>query len=497
MAAVLAFLPIVLFIFLLVPLRWPAARAGIVAALLAAIIAAAFFDYTATTAHILGPVFEAAFTSATILWIIFPALAIYEYQQRTGQTAQIGRWLSSLSPSLQVTALLLAWFFALFLEGAAGFGTPVALVAPMLVALGFAPLKALLLALVGHAAGVSFGAIGTPVLPLLAAAPVDAVALSLTMVGLHAGLGWSLALLVFSLSAPAGQTGKPSPYTQPLLAALFFFLPAAFLAWITGPELPTLGGAIIGVGLFVWWIKQDRTAPPAPDKTDLSDILRATMPYLLVLLLILLTRLVPPLAETFKNITVEWRYAESFHGSMALLHHPGTLLMAALLIAAKINRSSTPVLGMALQNALRRLPAVALTLFAVLLMARLMLHSGMINTLALAATATFGVYWPLAVPMVGVLGSFVTGSATASNIVFAELQVAAAQQSGIAVFAALAGQGFGAAIGNMIAPHNIVAGAATVGLIGCEGDVLRKTLPLCLAYAAVGGVLLWSATLLW
>ena len=220
MTELLALLPILLFIALLVGLRWSAASAGLVSACAGGMVAVWAFGYPATLPNLLGPFMEAGFTTVTIVWIIFPALAIYEYQERTGATARIGQWLSSTSASPQIVALLLAWFFAMFLEGAAGFGTPVALTAPMLVVLGFPPLKALVLALLGHAAGVSFGAVGTPIVPLLEAAPVDARMLSAMILLLHAALAWWLALLLFRLAAP--QEGGAAP-------SLWIVAPAATL----------------------------------------------------------------------------------------------------------------------------------------------------------------------------------------------------------------------------------------------------------------------------
>jgi lactate permease len=146
--------------------------------------------------------------------------------------------------------------------------------------------------------------------------------------------------------------------------------------------------------------------------------------------------------------------------------------------------------------AARRLPPVALALVSVLLLARFMVHSGMIEALALAAAELLGSAWPLASPLTGALGSFVTGSATTSNIVLAEFQVSAASAGNVAPLLALAGQGFGVAIGNIVAPHNIVAGAATVGLIGREGEVLKQTLPVCVLYAVAGGALLLALSAL-
>ena len=122
-----------------------------------------------------------------------------------------------------------------------------------------------------------------------------------------------------------------------------------------------------------------------------------------------------------------------------------------------------------------------------------MVHAGMIEALAAAATRT-GRAWPLLAPSVGAIGSFITGSATVSNILLTDLQQVAAADLGLPVLTLVAAQGFGAAIGNCAALHNIITGAATVGLQGREGDILRKTGPVCLGYLALGGVLALALT---
>lgn len=489
MAELLALLPFAVFVALLAGARLSAAQAGLWSAAVALAVAVAGFAYPVGLLSLAGPLLEAAFIAAGILWIIFPALGIYEYQARTGAIAEIGRWLTSFSSRPQIHALLLAWFFAMFLEGAAGFGTPIALVAPMLVGLGFPPIRALALALLGHAVGVSFGAVGTPIVPLLEAAPVDPRALSGAIVLLHGALGWTMALLVFRL-ARGGEGATPARWYVPFAGAALFFVPAAALAWIAGPELPTLAGALAG-GLLFAILFRDRGA--AAKSHPVPALVAAASPYLFVLALILVTRLTAPVAETLRGLTLSWNIGAEFGGSIAPLYHPGTMLMLALLAAAAIDRKGRGSLPGALRSAAARLPLVALALVSVLLLARLMVHGGMIETLAFAAAGLLGEGWLLAAPLVGALGSFVTGSATASNIILAELQVATSAAVGIAPLLALAGQGFGSAIGNIVAPHNIVAGAATVGLIGREGEVLRKTLLPCVLYATAGGMLLLLA----
>ncbi|MFN3943439.1 MAG: L-lactate permease [Allosphingosinicella sp.] len=490
MAAMLALLPIALLVGLMAGLRWSAAVAGLVCALVTAVVAILGFGHGADglAPALLGPAAEAAFTALSIVWIVFGALALHEYQLRGGGIAALGRWLAGFGGDRRVAALLVAWFFALFLEGAAGFGTPVALAAPLLVGLGFPPATALVMVLVGHAAGVSFGALGTPMVPLLAAARVDPAALSLAILLLHAALAWALLALVLRF-AGARRTG---PWV--LAGTALFFLPAALLAWWVGPELPTLGGALVGAGLFVLLVR--RKGGGGADGGG-RDLLRAALPYLFAVALVLATRLVPPVREALGGVTLGWTLPGGYAGEVAPLFHPGTLLVAALVLAAAVRPGGAAMLLPSARGAAARLPRVLLALVAVLLVARLMAHSGMIAALAEGAGRALGPAWPLAAPLAAAAGSFVTGSATASNILLADLQIEIAAAAGLSPLLVAAAQGFGAAIGNIVAPHNIVAGAATVGLTGSEGKVLKRTLPVCLLYAAAGGALLLAAQAAW
>lgn len=486
MALVLALLPILVFIGLLAGARWSAAQAGLTSAMVAAAAAASGFGFGTGITDWVGPLLEAAFISATILWIIFGALCIHEYQTESGALEIFSRWLASFGEDRRLTTLLIAWFFALFLEGAAGFGTAIALAAPLLVGFGFSPVRSLTLVLLGHAVGVSFGAIGTPVVPLILAAPASAETISLGIALLQSALGWSLVFLVFRLAEPGAKGG----WIWPFVAALAFFTPYILLAGFVGPELPTLGGALVGSLAFVLLIRVCRPGVRFAIKSRV--LLSAGLPYLIVIAVVLLTRLVPLLKDLLAAGAIKWSYAEQYSGSASPFYHPGTILIVAFLFAGILKgRGLTAAAG----RAAARLPAVAVALFAVLALARLMVHSGMIELLAAATADAMGSTFPLAAPAVGALGAFMVGSATGSNVLFAEFQVAAAAASGVPPALTLAGQGMGAAIGNVIAPHNIVAGAATVGLLGGEGKVLRRTLPVCVAYVAAGGALLFAVSL--
>ncbi|MEW9856461.1 L-lactate permease [Novosphingobium sp. M1R2S20] len=501
MQIALALVPIALLLALLIGARWSAASAGAVAAG-AAIVVTAFWFESPTIYTIAGPFLEALFQSATILWIIFPALCIHEFQVRNGGTALFGRALAGLSNDPRMVALLIAWFFVCFLEGAAGFGTPIALAAPLLVTAGFSPQVALLLAIVGNAAAVPFGAIGTPMAPLLAETGLDPNALSLSVALLNASVGWIMVLMVVRIATPGSVIPFWSSLGWALGAAALFFVPSALLAWTTGPELPSLGAALIGGGAFAVFLSRlrggGRGRGTIEDRAQLpssSGLLRAALPYLVVVGLILITRLVPPLSQALRAVEIHWSMEGGYAGSVAPLYHPGTVLMLAFLFSGMLQRETRVLISGAARDAARRLPRVALALLAVLTLARTMVHAGMIELLAAATAQAFGNALPLVAPLLGTLGAFVTGSGTASNILLGGFQASAAERAGILPMLAAAAQAVGAAAGNLVAPHNIVAGAATVGLVGKEGEILHRTLPLALLYAGAAGVVSLFASL--
>jgi lactate permease len=494
MLVLLAASPIAVVLLAMGILRWGAAPAG--AAGLAVAIALAFtvFDFTASTGGAIarsqaaaGAMAEAFHGAAVILWIIFPALAIYELQRRTGALDRIRSMLAHVSEDFLVQVLLTAWFFGLFMEGAAGFGTPVALAAPILVGIGVRPAQAVALALICHAAGVSFGAVGTPVYAQAEITGIDAASIGAATAPLNALLGMIL-LIVAARLAGAGLTLRTATVT--CFAAACFFIPYLLLALFAGPELPTLGGALIGGTVFAA-VMRPRNSPRAA--FSLSRM-RDFAPYAVILCLVLVTRLISPASEFLTGIALEWTLHGVFEGSFQPLYHPGTILMIGLLVGAFLAGSFREIPAAMLASA-RRLAFVAVALLVMLVLSRVMVHAGMISALANAATQT-GAFWPLLAPAVGVLGTFVTGSATASNILFTELQLRTAEALSLPQTSMLGGQGVGAAAGNMIAPHNIIAGAATVNLKGEEGDILARTITVCVVYTAAAGAALWVLTLL-
>ncbi|MVT27058.1 L-lactate permease [Nesterenkonia alkaliphila] len=521
MTALLAALPVLAVLLLMTVFSWSAARAGIVAAVLSVVLAVAVFDLGGeadgfgAVDGILGVVGEAGFISALIIGIIGPALGIHHLQQHTGAAQSLRAFLARVDPDPRIGALLVAWFFTLFLEGAAGFGTPVALAAPFLVALGLSPLRAVTAALAGHIAGVSFGAIGTPVLAQSALIDADPATVAQATAPYHMLLGAGLVAVVVVLigqslgpqnpdrqgTGPAGGSGSSRGlWRWGALAAASFLLPYGVIATYLGPELPTLGGSVVGAGIFMTVLVMTRraqhrlqepstgptTPTVAPSNTYQMPLIRAGAPYLILILLVVATRLIPPVRQTLETITVEWQTSGGFTGAVQPLYHPAMLLTLSFLAGVVAQKASFGEAVKVVVTATRQLAPVVVALIAVVTVARTMSHAGMTDELASTA-ASIGPGWPLLAPLVGAFGSFVTGSATSANVLFSELQASTARTLELPLMPLQGAQGFGAAAGNMIAPHNIVTAAATVGAVGQEGRVLRLTLPLTLIYVTLGG----------
>ena len=497
--ALIAAIPIGTVLVLMLVARWPAVRAGIAGLIVALVIAVIVFPFDSVDNDIVvgvtGSFSEAAFTALTILWIILPALAIYRLQTETGAVDSLRFGLRELSSDPRLTALVVAWFFALLLEGAAGFGTSAALAAPVLMAIGMSPIAAVTAAMLGHIVGVTFGAVGTPIVPMVAASGLDPLDLSASVALQAALVGWTVPIVVSVIIARAYPQQKPHPgwlrWGLGFAAALAFLVPYLLIATFVGPELPTLGGAIAGGAVVILgirrWAAHDEHRADADSDSPMS-LARAMAPYLILVAIVLATRLIPPLRDALQDIAFTWEAAEgTFGGTFQPLYHPGTMLFIAFLFGALVQRAQPSQLGQSLAGAARTMVPVAAALFAMLGLARIMVHAGRVDAIAAAAADAVGGAWPLLSPSVGALGTFVTGSATASNALFSDLQVATANAIGQDVATVLGAQDVGAALGNAIAPHNLIAAAAIVGLAGRESEILRRTLPVVIPLVIAAG----------
>jgi lactate permease len=503
MEAALAALPVAVVLVAMLGFGWSAARAGLAGLGVSIALALGPFreQFTAEVdevAAMAGSMAEALFTSLTILWIVVPALALHQMQSSSGALDIMEKRLTRLTGDPRVLALLVAWFFALFMEGAAGFGTAAALAAPFLVGAGFPPIQAVVLTLVGHSAGVSFGAVGTPILPQVIATGFSPLELARATSAYHAILGAGLAaavvILVRRSRVPGDWSSTAAPAT--ITAAFLFLVPYTAFAWLLGPELPTLGGALIGGLLFIPLVRRfrplDGVHPPAE-----GAIAWASAPYLAVTALVVATRLLPGWSDRLARIEVSWSLAGGFESGFAPLYHPGSMVVGGLLLGWAAQRLPLESLGKALRASLGQVGGVAVALVSMLGLSRIMVASGMIAELADTAARLAGTGWPLLAPVVGALGTFVTGSATASNILLTDFQDATARSLGLPALPLIGAQGFGAAAGNMIAPHNVIAATAVVQAAGREAEVLAKTAWVATMYLVGGSALALMATSSW
>jgi len=495
----------------------------------------------------------------TLLWIILPALALLYTLRETGGMAVIRAGFYDISPDARVQALIVAWLFGSFMEGAAGFGTPAAIAGPLLVALGFPPLAACASALIIQSTPVTFGAVGTPIIigmgeALNVPSVLEVVnASSVTYDAFIVGIGARAAtvhaicglLVPFMLLAVLGRMfGRDrsartalSIWPFALFAAVAFVVPYLAVAWLLGPEFPSLLGSLVALAIVVpaarrgfllsgepvwtfapvenWeptWTSAETTTSRETNESRSSSgelpgpvhgeigLLRAWSPYIVLASILVITRLyVLPLRGWLQSVELTWEsiLGTSLSQGVQPLYLPGTILALAALMTPWLHRKPMAATARAWGDAASTLakPAMAL-LFAVALV-RVFIDSGhngsglesMPIYLANQLAAAVGNAWPFFAPVVGAMGAFVAGSNTVSDLMFGVFQFSVAAAAGLPVVMVLALQAVGGAAGNMITVHNVVAASATVGLVGKEGTLIRITLIPMIVYLLVAGLL--------
>lgn len=541
--SLVALIPIATVFLLLVIARRPAGQAMPIAYLVTVGIAllvwrVPFVDVAASSV-------QGFVAAAEILYIVFGAILLLNTLQESGAIAAIRQSLLGISPDRRVQVIIIAWLFGSFIEGASGFGTPAVITVPLLVAIGFPAMAAVMAALMIQSTPSTFGAVGTPILIGVDAGLTGVpsvqqqfAALGLTqaeylvMVGrwggiFHCIVGTFLPLvLVMVITAGFGaekslQAGL-AIWKFALFAGLAFTLPYLLTALLLGPEFPTLIGGLMGLAIVVtaarrgflvphepwdfppaeqWpesWSGTDAESPP-PAISRLSAR-QAWLPYVLLGLLLMLSRLeFLPLRGWLQSVTLTWAniWGTDVSASTQPLYLPATIFIVVVGLTFFLHRMQPSALGTAIANAVPLLRKTALALGAAVLMARVFINSGINNTglesmpltLADGISGLAGQTWPFWAPLVGTIGSFVAGSVTVSNMMFSLFQFGVALQIGVSTAMVLGLQCVGASAGNIICVSNIVAAAATVGLIGREGLLMRKVLWPTLYYVGFAGVL--------
>ena len=456
--------------------------------------------------------FGVIYASWSILWLVFCALWLYNITVATGSFDQLRRWMAHhASGNACVQAMLVAFCFGALLEGSAGFGAPVAVTAFLLVGLGFQARKAVLVSLVANTAPVAFGGVGVPIVALAGVTGLDLMKLS-AMVGRQ--LPWlSLVLPAYLALVVGGREGLRRSWPAALVAGGSFAAAQFVVSNYWGPYatdvLSSLTSIVAMTAFLRYWT-------PSADAPAVGTARAATVD-------VSAGERVPQAAWLpwiiLSAVMVLWSYFKLFQrGQVAVpipvLHNGvhltlydkpysaifsfqplagGTAVLVATLLTALASRMTPRAVAQAGATTLRQLRLPGLTVLLIVSLAYLYNYSGMIYTLGAAIAGVGGVF-PLVSSYLGWVACFLTGSDTAANLLFGNLQVAAAHQLHLDPVLMAATNSSGAVTGKMISPQNIAIGVTTVGLIGEEGKVLQDTFWHSVALATLlGGIALVQA----
>lgn len=534
-----AMTPLIAVFGLLVVARMPAARAMPLSLALTAIVGVT--AWRMPLRQVLAAIAEGTVIAASILWIIFGAILLLKVLTASGAMATIRVGFTRITPDPRAQIVVISWLFGAFLEGAAGFGTPAAITAPMLVALGFTPISSVVLALVADSSPVTFGAIGTPVQIGLAeglqtganfspialeamggrtaATFLQDVAVQAAAIDIVVGSLIPLVLIVMYsrfFSQSRSWAYGFAAWRFALFAGLAYTVPAYGAARWLGPELPALLGSLLGLACVIpialkgWMLPAcsipDRHVVHADEPAiDMLALARAWLPYLLLAFLLIATRTeYLPLKAWLLGLAVSWDgiFGTEIGVTVAPLYLPGAIFVAVVLVTFPLQRLNSRATGQVLRETWSTVLKSAWALGAAVPMVRIFIQSdvnsaglgSMPMELARLASDALGTAYPLVAPLVGALGSFLSGSATFSNMTFAQFQATAASEAGLSAKIVLAGQMLGANAGNMVSVLNVVAAAAVVGLLRKEGTIIRYTLVPMLGYALLSGMIVFLLT---
>jgi lactate permease len=496
LSALVASLPIVFIFWALIIKKLKGYQASILAAVIAILISIVVYGMPAQLA-LLSTAHGAMYGLFPICWIIIPAVFLFNITVKSGQFEIIKYFMASVTSDRRIQALLIAFSFGSFLEGTAGFGTPVAITAAMLVGLGFNPLYAAGICLIANTAPVAFGSIGIPITVASQFTKIPEMAIS-QMVGRTLPL-LSLVLPFYLVALMAGFKKAMEVLPAILVSGISF----AFFQWLTsnylGPMLPDIIAglaSIICLLVFlkfwkpktIWRFKEE----PAPvihvsNTHSTGQIIRALSPFLMLTAIILAWGL-QPVKDLLNSIgllsfNIPGLHDEIVLGDGSVLHQnfklnylstPGT----AILITALL---SFPLVGMRFSegvkifiDTIKQLRFAILTIAAVMGFAYMVNNSGISNTLA-AALANTGILFPFFAPFLGWLGVFITGSDTSSNALFGKLQSTTATSIGVDPVVTVSANVSGGVVGKMISPQSIAVAAAAGNLIGKESALFRFT----------------------
>ena len=508
-------------------------------------VAVAFIVWEVSFNRVLASTIQGALITIAVLWIIFGAILLLNTLKHSGAIVVIREGFNNISSDRRVQVIIIAWLFGSFIEGASGFGTPAAIAAPLLVAIGFPAMAAVMVGMMIQSTPVSFGAVGTPILiGVNKGLDSDGIGATLQTLGsswdaylqiitsqvaiTHAIVGTMIPLfMIIMLTRFFGENKSWSEGLSILPFAIFagisFTIPYALTGIFLGAEFPSLIGALIGLPIVTFAAKKGFLIPKktwdfAPrekwpvawvskfemkfdamtSKVPMS-LTKAWIPYVLVAVILVITRVssdakafVTSLVIPFKDIL-----GEGLGYSITPLYLPGGILVFVVLITYFLHKMEFKELKEAVSESSKVMLGAGFVLIFTIPLVRILINSGVNGSgydsmpvaMANFVATTVGDIYPLFAPIVGALGAFIAGSNTVSNMMLSQFQFGVADALGISTAFMIALQAVGAAAGNMIAIHNVVAASATVGLLDQEGETLRRTIIPTIYYCLFAGII--------
>jgi lactate permease len=533
LSSIFAALPVLTLFILLGGLKMAAQWAALIALGVAMLVATIVYSMPVDQTLLSGSE-GAVFGLFPIMWIVVTAIWIYNMTVETGHFAVLRRSFGAISTDQRVQAVIIAFCFGALLEALAGFGTPVAITAVMLIALGFRPIKAASIALVANTAPVAFGAIAIPIVTLAEITglpkedlgamvgrqtPFLALVVPLILMGMVDGArgirqAWPAAVvggLVFAVAQYATSNFISVEMTD-IVASLAATGAIVLLLRVWQPSEPLTGEAeeggparpaVAGAEGHNPAMEEEIRRRDDNTKDPPADVLRAYAPYLIIIAVFAIAQIPAikdALAEKPWTTTFQWPGLDvvtpdgeplsSLTFNFNWLPAAGTLLLISGLITMVVLKVSPGRSVKVFGGSLNQLKWAILTVASVLALAYVMNQSGQTITLGLWAAGAGDAFAFLS-SLIGWLGVAVTGSDTSSNALFGALQVTAAKDAGISPTLLAAGNSSGGVLGKMISPQNLAIGAAAVGLAGQEGDLFRKVVGWSIALVLIMCVLVY------
>ena len=497
LSAIVASLPLIFIFWALIIKKMKGYMASLITTIVAIVIAVLVYGMPVKLS-LLSTLHGALYGFFPICWIIIGAVFLYNVSVKAGQFEIIKSFMTSITTDRRLQALLIAFSFGSFLEGAAGMGAPVAITSAMLVGMGFNPLYAAGICLIANTAPVAFGSVGVPI-------TIASQVSGIPEMGISQMVGRTLPIIAifipfYLVTLMAGFKRSFEVLPAMLVSGFVFAIVQWVVANYLGPMLPSLLAGLASIVclmvLLRFWkpkaIWRFSDEPPVSTEVQLKytsgQIVRAWSPFLIMTVLIVLWGL-QPVKTVLNSIGQIKFFIPGLQG--AILNNDGSPLAIKVFDLNYLSNSGTamlfavlislPLIGMSYKEGLKvymstlyQLRFTIITITSIVGFAFIANYSGMSITMALALAST-GILFPFFSPILGWLGVFMTGSDTSSNALFCKLQRVSAENIGIDPIITVSANASGGVVGKMISPQSIAVGAAAIGLVGKESDLFRFT----------------------